>query len=406
MFAKNELTPRFRGNWLENSRTISLQSTPFQNHKHLVFPCCIGLAAGFDKDGVAIAGLMDMGFGFVEIGSITPLPQPGNPKPRLFRLKEDLGVINRFGFNSIGAEAVEANLKRFRSEQVQDVQPVKVGGNYEKKNSYISVLSDTTKQLIQTLFRQTNPSQYPLLGINLGKNKHSAEEVRDYVNGIRHLGPYADYLVVNISSPNTPGLRDLQKKDPLKRLLKAAVSARNSIVLNSDKGTLPPLLVKIAPDISEEGMKEIASVVIECGIDGILVSNTTNQRPESLVSKFKNEKGGLSGAPLNKISTTCIRQMYKLTDGNVPIIGLGGIGSGQDVYEKLKAGASLVQIYSMLVYEGPGMVSTVRKELVQLMEQNGQKNLDDVVGLDHDEIYWKKRLKRETSGSECQIREH
>lgn len=178
------------------------------------------------------------------------------------------------------------------------------------------------------------------------------------------------------------------------------MSERNLILLNSDKKKLPPLLVKIAPDISEEGMKEIASIVIECGIDGILVSNTTNQRPETLISKFKNEQGGLSGAPLSKMSTACIRQMYKMTDGNVPIIGLGGIGSGQDVYEKLKAGASLVEIYSMMVYEGPGLVSKVRKELVQLMEQNGQKTLEDVIGIDHDEIYWRKRITKENRQSE------
>ena len=216
---------------------------------------------------------------------------------------------------------------------------------------------------------------------------------KDYERGILQLGPYADYLVINISSPNTPGLRDLQRKEPLRQLLQKVVSVRNTLDKN---GTPPPILVKIAPDLSLEDMEDVASVIIGCGIDGILISNTTNERPDSLVSSDKNEGGGLSGAPLKQKSTECIRQMYKLTNGSIPIIGIGGVGSGQDAYDKLKAGASLVQIYSMMIYKGPGLVSQIRKELAEIMYTNGEKTLDDVVGKDHEQIYWNKRLLQQT----------
>jgi dihydroorotate dehydrogenase len=217
------------------------------------------------------------------------------------------------------------------------------------------------------------------------------------------LGPLADYIVINISSPNTPGLVGLQKRDPLRRLLTAAIETRNDVfsseVTEQDRHGrrrhhCPPLLVKISPDLTEEEMVDIAEVVMDCGVDGMVVCNTTQERPDSLVdtSEYKKgQEGGLSGAPLRERSTECIRTMYRLTGGKVPIIGVGGVASGQDVYEKLRAGASLVQLYSLLVYKGPGLVSRVRDELAQLMVQNGHRHIQDIVGLDHDEIYWTKR---------------
>jgi dihydroorotate dehydrogenase len=225
------------------------------------------------------------------------------------------------------------------------------------------------------------------LGVNLGKNK-DGDEIHDYRCGIQQLGPYADYLVINVSSPNTPGLRDLQHADALRVVLNACVAERNAL----DKPV--PLLVKLAPDLSDKELAEIAQAVMECGVDGIVVCNTTMSRPSHLSSPHKHETGGLSGAPLRDISTECIRKLYSLTGGNVPIIGVGGIANGRDAYEKLKAGASLIQIYSMMVYEGPGVVSRIRKELAQLMVENGQGRLEVVVGMDHDDLYWKKREER------------
>ena len=193
--------------------------------------------------------------------------------------------------------------------------------------------------------------------------------------------------MINISSPNTPGLRDLQKSEPIRRLLKVAVQKRDALQ------NKPPLFVKIAPDLSIEEMNDIASAVIENNIDGILVTNTTNQRPDSLKSSKSSETGGLSGLPIRDISTECIRKMYALTKGRVFIVGIGGVGSGHDAYEKLKAGASVVQIYSRMVYEGPGVVSRIRNELAKLMLENGQRRVEEVIGLDHEDIYWDKKLK-------------
>mmetsp|Transcript_6368 Transcript_6368/g.9993 ORF Transcript_6368/g.9993 Transcript_6368/m.9993 type:complete len:256 (+) Transcript_6368:3-770(+) len=231
----------------------------------------------------------------------------------------------------------------------------------------------------------TSKPRRGILGVNLGKNKTSDDEVGDYTAGIRELGPYADYLVINVSSPNTPGLRSLQQREPLRHLLASTLKARDEYAPNA------PLFVKLAPDLSLEEMADVAEVVLETGIDGMIVSNTTNARPESLLSTHKGETGGLSGAPIKNRSTECIRAMYDLTKGTVPIIGVGGVGNGKDAYEKLKAGASLIQIYSMMVYEGPGVVSRIRKELGDIIVENGYKSVEDVVGADHMDIYWSKR---------------
>jgi len=318
------------------------------------FPC-VGLAAGFDKDGEAVWGLLDAGFGSVEIGTVTPRPQPGNPRPRLFRLSEDRAVVNRYGFNSSGEAAVAKNLEEFRARE--RLAPRTDGG---------------------------------VLGINVGKNKLTSEaDARDdYVSAIRALGPYADYIVVNVSSPNTPGLRDMQRRAPLMALVTAALDARDAATAmdrreGATRGAFRPVLVKISPDMSDTEMADAADVALRTGVDGVVVSNTTISRPESLVSSFREEKGGLSGTPLREASTRAVRHMYELTGGQVPIVGAGGISSGEDALEKIFAGASMVQIYTAMAFEGPGVATRVRHELEVALAKRGFKSVQEAVGYDH-----------------------
>ncbi|XP_075290217.1 dihydroorotate dehydrogenase (quinone), mitochondrial [Opisthocomus hoazin] len=303
----------------------------------------VGLAAGFDKQGEAVDGLYKMGFGFVEVGTVTPAPQEGNPRPRVFRLPEDQAIINRYGFNSHGHAAVE---RRLRARQ-------------------------------KTQLRLTGAGMP--LGINLGKNKSSADAAADYVAGVRTLGPLADYLVVNVSSPNTPGLRDLQGRAELRDLLTKVLAARD--VLPCERK--PAVLVKIAPDLTAQDKQDIASVICELGVDGLIVSNTTVSRPSGLRSRQRTEPGGLSGKPLRELSTQTVREMYALTQGRVPIIGVGGVSSGRDALEKIRAGASLVQMYTALVYLGPPAVGAVKRELEELLREQGFKNVMEAVGADH-----------------------
>ncbi|KAK7113860.1 dihydroorotate dehydrogenase (quinone), mitochondrial-like isoform X2 [Littorina saxatilis] len=302
----------------------------------------VGLAAGYDKQGEAVDGLLKIGFGFVEIGSVTPAPQPGNDKPRVFRLVDDEAIINRYGFNSDGHEEV---FKRLRH-------------------------------------RETEPkvSERGMMGVNLGKNKLSGHAVADYVAGVKVFGKVADYLVINVSSPNTPGLRQLQGRQQLEELLDQVVAERNKLRVEHK----PPLLVKIAPDLSDEDKADIAAAVIreKGGVDGLIVTNTTVERPNSLQSKQREETGGLSGKPLKDLATNTVRDMYKLTNGKVPIIGVGGISSGQDAYDKIKAGASLVQLYTALIYKGPPLVSKIKRELDQLLREDGYKSISEAVGAD------------------------
>ncbi|KAK6184610.1 hypothetical protein SNE40_007049 [Patella caerulea] len=303
----------------------------------------VGLAAGFDKHGEAVDGLLKMGFGFVEVGSITPAPQEGNPKPRVFRLVEDRGVINRYGFNSDGHEVVVNRLRYREDEHVV--------------------------------------SERGIMGINLGKNKFSSYPVEDYVQGVKRFGKLADYLVINVSSPNTPGLRAMQGRKQLEELLEKVAAERDKLRLKEKV----PLLVKIAPDLSAEDKNDIAAVVskINSGVDGLIVSNTTVSRPPSLQNKHKEEIGGLSGDPLKHLSTTTISDMYKLTKGKIPIIGVGGISNGKDAYEKIKAGASLVQLYTALIYQGPPVVKKVKRELAQYLESDGYSNIEEAIGANH-----------------------
>ena len=299
------------------------------------FPNPVGLAAGFDKNAEVPDAMLRFGFGLVETGTVTPRPQLGNPKPRLFRLTEDGALINRLGFNNEGLEAVRARL----------------AGRHGKPG---------------------------LVGANLGKNKESTDAVADYVAGVRALATLADYLVVNVSSPNTPGLRDLQRKASLVALIAALKSARTEAVPTDP----PPLLLKIAPDLSEGERVEIAEAALETGIDGLIISNTTVARPVTLRSAHARETGGLSGKPLFGTSTALVAEMRRLTHGRLPLVGVGGIASGADAYAKIRAGASLVQLYSMLVYEGPSLVSRIKRDLAAFLARDGFASIADAVGAD------------------------
>ncbi len=298
----------------------------------LRFPNPIGLAAGFDKNAVASRAMLRLGFGFAEAGTVTPRPQAGNPRPRVFRSIQDGAVINRLGFNNLGHAAFAENIRRQRSG---------------------------------------NPG---IIGINVGANKDSDDPIQDYVVGVERFSGFADYLVVNISSPNTPGLRDLQAKAMFGPLLNRLREARNQ----SD--ARPPLLVKIAPDLSPGQLGGIVDMAIETGVDGLIVSNTTVARPGRLNQRFASETGGLSGAPLFAPSTAVLREATRLSGGRLPLIGVGGIGSGDDAYEKLKAGASLIQLYTAMVFQGPGLIQRMLMRLHALMERDGVSSLADVIG--------------------------
>ena len=294
------------------------------------FPNPIGMAAGFDKNAEVPDALLRLGFGFVEVGTVTPRPQSGNPKPRLFRLTEDEAVINRLGFNSEGMEAVGRRLAR----------RAKAG----------------------------------IVGVNLGANRDSADPAADYVEGLRRLGPLADYVTINVSSPNTPGLRDLQERGKLRELVGRLMAARAAL------DPAPPLLLKIAPDLSPAELEDIAAVALEAAIDGLIVSNTTVARAPGLKSGFRGETGGLSGAPLFAPSTELLRAAYRLVRGRIPLVGVGGIRSGDDAYAKIRAGASLVQLYTALVYRGPGLIGRMKRELSALLRRDGFVNVAQAVG--------------------------
>lgn len=302
----------------------------------LDFPTPIGMAAGFDKNAEVFEALLNLGFGFVETGSVTPLAQPGNEKPRIFRLPKDRGVINRLGFNNYGLASYTHNFKNWRSRGVSGI-----------------------------------------VGANVGKNKTSEDGIKDFVTCVSALADYASYLVVNVSSPNTPGLRDLQARGDLQKLLDAVMQARSECVKQ------PPLLVKMAPDVTDEDMADIADVTKAAKIDGIIVTNTTIDRPASLLSKNKIETGGLSGEPLFDLSTQVLRDMYQKTNGDIPLIGVGGVSNGEQAYAKIKAGASLVQLYSAMIYRGPGIAKAIAGELADFLNQDGYKNISEAVGADH-----------------------
>jgi dihydroorotate dehydrogenase len=308
---------------------------------NLPFANPIGLAAGFDKNARAVDAILDLGFGFVEAGTVTPRPQPGNPKPRLFRLDADRAVINRLGFNSLG---VQAFAERMRRRQARGRRAAGI------------------------------------VGINVGKNRDTADGAADYVLGVEALCAYAGYLVVNISSPNTPGLRALQARAPIQDLLERVLAARQR---TARTGTPPPLLAKVGPDLDPQQMRDIAEVALAVGIDGLIIGNTTIDRPAGLKSPQAPEAGGLSGRPLREHATECLREMYRLTGGRLPLIGCGGVASGADAYAKLRAGATLVQVYSALVFEGPRLAVRIRRELAALLRAGGYSSVAEAVGADH-----------------------
>lgn len=303
----------------------------------LDIPNPVGLAAGFDKDAEVPDAMLAAGFGFVEVGTITPRPQAGNPRPRIFRLPEDRAVVNRLGFNNGGLEAAKRRLAA----------------------------------------RMGKPG---LVGANIGANKDADDRVADYVTGLKGLHGLCAFFTVNISSPNTPGLRDLQGREALARLLDALVEAREGLTTG---GTTPvPLLLKIAPDVDEAGLDDIVEVVLARPIDGMIVSNTTIARPETLQSAAKAETGGLSGEPLFAPSTEVLRQVAARVQGRIPLVGVGGIHDGASAYAKIRAGASLVELYSALVYEGPALVGRIRRELCALLARDGFTHLSQAVGAD------------------------
>lgn len=294
----------------------------------LDFPNPVGLAAGFDKDAEVHGQMLGFGFGFVEIGSVTPLPQAGNPRPRLFRLAEDRAVINRMGFNNAGFEAAKARLAGRRRG---------------------------------------------IVGVNIGANKDSADRIADYSAGVREMAPLADYLTVNISSPNTPGLRALQDKGALRELLAAIAEAR---------GGHEPIFLKVAPDLETNEIDGVARAALEAGMDALIVANTTVSRPE-LRSKHRGEAGGLSGAPLKALALQRLKDFRAATGGAMPLIAVGGIENGADAYARIRAGASLVQIYSALVYEGPGLARRICRELRALLARDGFGTVGEAVGTLH-----------------------
>lgn len=327
----------------------------------LKFDNPIGLAAGFDKDGEGVQGLSKMGFGFIEVGSVTPLPQEGNVRPRVFRLFEEKGIINRYGFNSVGHEGVRENLRKA----------------FDGRGSP-SFLSATASETNGSNFRYR-----PVIGLNLGKNKSSPESsVEDFSQGLKFFSSDSslpiDYFVINVSSPNTPGLRSLQTSSNLIPLLDSIAHLKLTGVIRK------PILLKISPDLSLEERKEMSRILLSRHdvIDGIIVSNTTISRP-STSSTVLQETGGLSGSPLRPLSTEAIRDFYRFTQGKIPIIGVGGVFTGEDALEKIKAGASLIQIYTSLTYDGPPVVSSIKRDLVTLLKEQGFSSISQAVGVDH-----------------------
>ena len=290
------------------------------------FPSPVGLAAGFDKDAEVAQAMLSLGFGFVEVGTLTPRPQAGNPKPRLFRLVEDEAVINRMGFNNGGQQAALQRLRKRR---------------------------------------------HGVVGVNVGANKDSGDRIGDYAAGVRAMAPLADYLAINISSPNTPGLRGLQDSGALDDLLSAIRGAR------SPGG--PPVFLKVAPDLETGDPERIVRSALDSGIDALIVANTTISRPP-LKSRHAQESGGLSGAPLKALALDALRRFRSESGGELPLIGVGGIGTAEDAWERIRAGASLVQLYSAMVFEGPGIARKIALGLAERLERAGFASIADAVG--------------------------
>jgi len=314
--------------WMPTRRPASFPAALTTSIAGLGFPSPVGLAAGFDKDAEVAGAMLGLGFGFVEVGTLTPLPQAGNDRPRLFRLKEDRAVINRMGFNNRGqADALQRLAKRDRAQGV--------------------------------------------VGVNIGANKDSPDRIADYVAGVRAMSPVADYLTINISSPNTPGLRQLQDEGALRALLGAVQEVRTA--------GGPPIFLKVAPDLGEGEPDQIVRSAMRHGIDAIIVANTTVSRPP-LHSRYAGESGGLSGEPLNMLALEALRGFRSASGGAIPLIAAGGIATAEDAWGRIRAGASLVQLYSAMVYEGPSLARQIAKGLAERLDREGMSNIAEAVG--------------------------
>lgn len=326
-----ELAHRFTINalrWLPSKKSIAGDSVLSSHCAGVLFPSPVGLAAGFDKDGEVTAAMLGLGFGSVEVGTLTPLPQVGNPKPRLFRLVEDQAVINRMGFNNGGQTAAHVRLAAARGVGV--------------------------------------------IGVNVGANKDSVDRIADYVAGVRAMADVADYLTINISSPNTPGLRGLQDKGQLLELLDAVRAARGK--------SGPSLFLKLAPDLESQAIDDIAAIAVP-RVEALIISNTTLERT-GLTSRHASENGGMSGAPLGPLAHQRLRDFRKATGGAIPLIAAGGIASADDAYARIRSGASLVQLYSALVYHGPGLVKRITDGLRTRLIVDGFANVSEAIGVD------------------------
>ena len=310
-------------------------------HQHIFgldFSNPIGLAAGFDKNAEVVNPLLNLGFGFVEAGTITPLAQLGNQKPRVFRLNKDHAIINHLGFNNKGMNFAKSRLSKLKLNNLSN----------------------------------------GIVGINIGKNLDTSNAINDYSIVFENLGQYVHYTTINISSPNTPGLRDLQNRKNIEKLIKSLQNTKNENIELKNK----PILFKISPDLNENQLRDIALISLANGIDGLIISNTTIDRPNTLSSIEKKFQGGLSGKPLFKKSTYILKKVYALTNGNIPIIGVGGISNGIDFYDKVKSGASLAQLYTALVFQGPKLVNNIKQEILSCLKTDGFKNIKEAIGKD------------------------
>ncbi len=304
----------------------------------LALPGPVGLAAGFDKNAEVPAAMANFGFGWIECGTVTPKPQAGNPKPRLFRLPKDEAVINRMGFNNKGLDVFEQNLRR-----------------------------------------ATRASPACLIGANIGANKDSADRINDYCSALRRLWGLPNWFTINISSPNTPGLRDLQGASALQGLLQQIAQTRQELIQTQSD---TPIFLKIAPDLDERQIEDICQATNSFGLSGLIISNTTLARPSSLRSRHKFQSGGLSGQPLFEVSTQVLRLFYEASKGKIPLIGVGGISNTEQAWQKIKAGASAIQLYSALAYKGPFLAEKIHKELAEKMRALGISSIHDIIGTD------------------------
>ena len=321
----------------------------------------IGLAAGFDKSAEVYNKIFKLGFGFVEVGTVTPRQQYGNEKPRIFRLERDNALINRLGFNNDGSEIVK---KRIEEDVPNGLLGINIGPNKDTSN-----MTNDFIECAKTFF--------PLgdyITINIGPNKDTSNMTNDFIDCAKTFFPLGDYITINISSPNTEGLRDFHNKEHLQKLLSNINLVRETSNFNKS------FLLKVSPDLDDQSIDNIVQLSLENNIDGLILTNTTDRNRENLLDEKKNEKGGLSGKPIQALSTSYIKKFYKKLNGKIPIIGVGGIDSGKSAFEKISAGASALQLYTAMIYKGPIVVKKIKEELITLLKKEGFKNVEECVG--------------------------